>query len=90
MGGTRARQGTRQNAPGFVKPTDQTSPSISAHRRCAEIEGFDRDHSMHRAFTILLLHAMVAVDVVDGLGFREKDKQTVAEHGECKRDGADQ
>ena len=52
-------------------------------------EGFDRDHSMYRASTIPLLHAMVAVDVVDGLGFREKDKQTVAEHGECGRGGAD-
>ncbi len=45
---------------------------------------------MYRAFTIPLLHAMVAVDVVDGLGFREKDKQTVAEHGECKRGSAEQ
>ncbi len=45
---------------------------------------------MYRASTILLLHAMVAVDVVDGLGLSENDKQTVAEHGECKRDGPDQ
>ena len=91
MGGTRARQGTRQNAPGFVKHNHQTSPSIFVRAPAVRGKrGGDRDHRMYRASTNLLLHAMVAVDVVDGLGFREKDKQTVAEHGECKRGSAEQ